>query len=177
MKNKGGRPILHGLEVITGQRINSARLALANGSSRRQIAFDVFNISPRTLRRYLSSDDPRASSLKSAIRHGELLRGDPLAALICMLIDKRDRLIHENPCNHYLEKTILEGKIKRALVENDELKRYLKADRRKRNLYDEHFNENIDPVRLEEMAKDLNLKPFTIDEYLYKNKYKEVCKP
>jgi len=166
--NKGGRPVLHGLKVITGNRIRKARLEIANGSSRRRIASDIFNLSPKTLRRLMAEDHPRSLALKRAIQHGELLRHEPLASLICMLIDERDQLIYETEGDQTCERRILEEKINLVMIMNDDLKRYLKRDGRKKDHLDDHFNEDNDPISLNEIAKELNLRPLETLKYTYK---------
>jgi hypothetical protein len=160
--NKGGRPVLHGLEVITGNRIRRARLEIASGSSRRQIAVNIFNLSPRTLNRLIAENHPKSLALKTAIQHGELLRNEPLASLICMLIDERDQLIYETEGDQACERRILEEKINLAMIMNDDLKRYLKRDGRHKHHLDHHFNEDIEPIRLNEIAEELSLRPLEV---------------
>ena len=86
--NKRGRPTLHGIKIITSERIRKSRLAMANGSSKSRLAEDIFKVSPRTFRRLLSINHPMAIALKQAIIDGEQLQGEPLAHLLCMLRDQ-----------------------------------------------------------------------------------------
>lgn len=125
--NLGGRPVVHGLKAITNHRIRQARLAFASGKSRRKVSVEIFKLSPRTFSRYLELDDPKAKALKRAVGEGEGLKGEPLASFICMLIDKRDQLIEINKSTQHIDL-----RLKRALIENKELKEYLNADGRKK---------------------------------------------
>ncbi len=127
MSRSRGRPTLHGLKVITGERIRKTRIAIASGSSRNRVAEEIFKVSPRTFRRYLATDEPIAKALKRAVDEGGKLKGEPLAKLICMLIDKRDQLIENNKNTQHIDL-----RLKRALSENEELKEYLNTDGRKK---------------------------------------------
>lgn len=191
---KRGRPTLHGLKVITGERIRRSRIAMASGSSRKRIAEDIFKVSPRTFRRYLSTDHPRTKALKRAVEEGELLKGEPLATLICMLIDQRDQCMREahqilasevlpDGVTMYTSEGVsdedmrtydalraqadeLKNRLKKAVIDNDELKQYLKRDKRKQ---DDHFSVEIDSIQLNEITSDLGLTPLQTDDYLYKD--------
>lgn len=91
-ESKMGRPETHGLNVIKGDRVRKARFALCQGSTRIDVAEKIFRVSPKTLRRYMHKDDIRSRVLKRAIEEGEALRNEPLGALICYLLDKRDEV-------------------------------------------------------------------------------------
>lgn len=120
--NKRGRPTLHGIKIITSERIRKSRLAMANGSSKSRLAEDIFKVSPRTFRRLLSINHPMAIALKQAIIDGEQLQGEPLAHLLCMLRDQSPDQI---------------DRINQALKDNEELKEYLNRDgRRRANKYE-----------------------------------------
>jgi hypothetical protein len=194
--SKRGRPTLYGLKVITGERIRKSRIAMASGSSRKRIAEDIFKMSPRTFRRHLATDHPMARALKRAVEDGELLKGEPLGHLLCMLIDQRDNLMikkHELLISETLpngvvfmtseglsdddEKMIdrireqviyLENQIRKAVSDNDELKQYLKHDGRKKNENYDLFKEDHDFIKLNEITEDLGINPLQSDDYLYK---------
>lgn len=91
-ESKMGRPETHGLDVIKGDRVRKARFALCQGTTRIDVAEKIFRVSPKTLRRYMHKDDIRSRVLKRAIEEGEALRKEPLGALICYLLDKRDEV-------------------------------------------------------------------------------------
>ena len=80
-----GRPEVHGLDVIKGDRVRRTRSALCFGRTRRQVSRDIFNVSPKTFKRYMDKDDPRSRRLKRAVEEGEALRNEPLGELICYL--------------------------------------------------------------------------------------------
>lgn len=95
---------MHGLDVIKGDRVRRTRTAICMGKTRRQVAEEIFHLSPKTFRRYLAKDDPRSRRLKRAIEEGEALSSEPLRELICYLLDKREnalaqrsRLIYQLP--------------------------------------------------------------------------------
>jgi len=148
MNKKRGRPALHGLKVITGDRIKKSRIALASGSSRKRISEDIFKLSPRTFRRLLETDDPLSQALKRSVEEGELLQNEPLALLICMYLDQQD-----------------EERLKQALIDNQKLKEYLALDGRKSN---EISTYNSQAKSLNEIATSLNL-TLTKKAFLYKN--------
>jgi len=133
---------------------------MASGSSRKRIAEDIFKVSPRTFRRYLSTDHPRTKALKRAVEEGELLKGEPLATLICMLIDQR------NQCLLRAQAVELTDRLKKAVSDNDELKQYLKRDKRKQG---DHFSVEVEQIQLNEITYDLGVNPFRKDDYLYKD--------
>jgi len=194
--SKMGRPTLHGLKVITGERIRKSRIAMASGSSRKKIAEDIFKVSPRTFRRLLATDHPMAKALKQAVKDGELLKGEPLGHLLCMLIDRRDSLMIKRSellisetlpdgatfmtskgCSDEEEEVIfrireqvasLEDRIRKAVSDNDELKQYLKHDGRKKNENYDLFKEDHDFIKLNEITEDLGINPLQSDDYLYK---------
>ncbi len=147
MNKKRGRPILYGLKVITRDRIKKSRIALASGSSRKQISEDIFKLSPRTFRRLLETDDPLSQALKRSVEEGELLQNEPLALLICMYLDQQD-----------------EERLKQALIDNQKLKEYLALDGRKSN---EISTYNSQAKSLNEIATSLNL-TLTKKAFLYK---------
>lgn len=91
--NRRGRPVIHGLKVITGDRVRRARIALSMGKTNKEVADKIFNLSTRTLMRYAEGDDIRSRILKRAINEGEVLRNEPLGTFICYLLDKRDDLL------------------------------------------------------------------------------------
>lgn len=126
-KNLGGRPFVHGLRAITRYRIKKARLAFASGKSIRKVSVEVFKMSPRTFSRYLELDDPRAKALSQALLEGERLKGEPLAHLICMLIDKRNLLIENNQNTQDVDL-----RLEQAFSENEELKEYINGDGRRK---------------------------------------------
>lgn len=194
--SKRGRPTLHGLKVITGERIRKSRIAMASGSSRKKIAEEIFKVSPRTFRRLLATDHPMARALKRSVEDGELLKGEPLGHLLCMLIDRRDSLmiksrellISETLPNGVTtftseglsdeeEKVVirideqvasLEGRIRKAVSDNEELKQYLKHDGRKKNGNYNLFEKDSDFIQLNRITEDLGLNPLQSDDYLYK---------
>ncbi len=147
MNKKRGRPILYGLKVITRDRIKKSRIALASGSSRKQISEDIFKLSPRTFRRLLETDDPLSQALKRSVEEGELLQNEPLALLICMYLDQQD-----------------EERLKQALIDNQKLKEYISLDGRKSN---EISTYNSQAKSLNEIATSLNL-TLTKKAFLYK---------
>jgi len=197
MSRSRGRPTLHGLKVITGERIRKTRIALASGSSRKRVAEEIFKVSPRTFRRYLSTDEPIAKALKRAVEDGELLKNEPLATLICMLIDKRDALMIESQSLLHREvrpdglvfstsegisdedeKAFwqmrdqvdeLKSRIEKAVKDNDEIKRYLSRDGRKNNDKYETIKDNHEFIYLNEIAIESGVKPFQTNDYLYKS--------
>ena len=129
MSSKRGRPTLHGINIITPTRIKKTRLLLATTAKkgRKSIAEQIFKCSPRTLRRILTLDDPRAKALSQALLEGERLKGEPLAHLICMLIDKRNLLIENNQNTQDVDL-----RLEQTFRENEELKQYLKCDGRRK---------------------------------------------
>ena len=90
-----GRPEVHGLDVIKGDRVRRTRSALCLGRTRRQVSRDIFNLSPKTFKRYMDKDDPRSKALKRAVEEGEALRNEPLGELICYLLDMRENALAE----------------------------------------------------------------------------------
>jgi hypothetical protein len=194
--SKMGRPTLHGLKVITGERIRKSRIAMASGSSRKKIAEDIFKVSPRTFRRLLATDHPMAKALKQAVKDGELLKGEPLGHLLCMLIDRRDSLMIKRSellisetlpdgatfmtskgCSDEEEEVIfrireqvasLEDRIRKAVSDNDELKQYLKHDGRKKNENYDLFKADSEFIQLNKITEDLGIDPLQTDDYLYK---------
>ena len=192
-KNLGGRPVVHGLKAITGHRIRQARLAFASGKSRRKVSMEIFKLSPRTFGRYLELDDPKAKALKRAVDEGEKLKGEPLASFICMLIDKRDKLCAEQETIRYQlppdgesidysklevseeneEKYIkqvehiraIEDRIKKALSDNEELKKYIKSDGREGSNNQMKNAVIIDSKSLDKLASEVGLPPLEIDDY------------
>ena len=93
MSQNIGRPEVHGLDVIRGDRVRRTRSALCLGRTRRQVSRDIFNLSPKTFKRYMDKDDPRSRTLKRAVEEGEALRAEPLGELICYLLDKRENAL------------------------------------------------------------------------------------
>ena len=192
-KNLGGRPVVHGLKAITGHRIRQARLAFASGKSRRKVSMEIFKLSPRTFGRYLELDDPKAKALKRAVDEGEKLKGEPLAPLICMLIDKRDTLmiesrsllhsevrpdglvfytsegIPEEDDRLYDEKMkhilAIEERIKKALSDNEELKKYINADGREGSNNQINNAINYHAKNLDDLASEVGLPPLEVDDY------------
>lgn len=192
-KNLGGRPVVHGLKVITGNRIRKARLAFAAGKSRRKVSSEIFKLSPRTFKRYLELDDPRSRALRQAVDEGERLKGEPLAPLICMLIDQRDQLCEEQGhMRYHLPQNIedvdyskievseedegsyvdlmrhisaLNERLKRALSDNDELKKYIGIDGRKGDDLLLNRSEDHDYVKLEKLTDELGIEPLEVDDY------------
>ena len=88
-----GRPEVHGLDVIKGDRVRRARSALCLGQTRTQISREIFDVSPKTFKRYMDKDDPRSRRLKRAVEEGEALRAEPLGELICYLLDMRENAL------------------------------------------------------------------------------------
>lgn len=192
-KNLGGRPVVHGLKTITGNRIRRARLAFASGKSRRKVASEIFKLSPRTFGRYLELKDPRAKALSRAVDEGERLKGEPLAALLCMLIDKRDQLcekqsqmryqlppegepidwskikISEENEDEYFElmKQIkdIENRIKQAVCDNDELKNYISSDGREGGDTLQKRTSHHSYLNLDNITSELGLEPLEVNDY------------
>jgi len=92
-KDKGGRPEVHGLKVLTPYRVRRARLELCRGMMRTEVATEVFKISPKTMNRYMNRDHPRGRVLANAIELGESLRFEPLGLFICYLHDRVDEIV------------------------------------------------------------------------------------
>jgi len=92
-KDKGGRPEVHGLKVLTPYRVRRARLELCLGMTRTEVAPKVFGISPKTMNRYMEREATRGYVLADAIELGESLRGEPIGLFICYLYDKVDELL------------------------------------------------------------------------------------
>ena len=192
-KNLGGRPVVHGLKAITGHRIRQARLAFASGKSRRKVSMEIFKLSPRTFGRYLELDDPKAKALRRAVDEGEKLKGEPLASFICMLIDKRDQLCaeqgtiryqlppdgepidyskievseedEENYNNLMGQIEVIEDRIKQALSDNEELKKYINADGREGSNNQMKNAVIIDSKSLDVLASEVGLPPLEVDDY------------
>ena len=144
-----GRPEEHGLEVITGDRLRRARFALCTGGTRIEVAKNIFKVSPKTLRRYMSKDDIRSKILKRSIEEGEALRNEPLGTLICYLLDQKEEALssmymYQLPENEgyvsqvdfssladYFDQSLL-----MALADNEEVRDYqevaLKVERNKK---------------------------------------------
>ena len=159
-KNLGGRPEVHGLEVITGNRVRRARLELCLGSTFTEIAPKVFRVSPKTLRRYTKKDDIRTRILNRAIEQGESLRGEPMGPLICYLHDKKEEtlallsdyiyqipkdeaeinwgalVVSEEDEEEYIRlrklATDYDERIREAFANNEEIKSHIKATCRQR---------------------------------------------
>lgn len=192
-KNLGGRPVVHGLKAITGYRIRQARLAFASGKSRRKVSSEIFKLSPRTFGRYLELDDPRAKALSRAVNEGERLKGEPLAHLICMLIDKRDQLCAKQGQMRYqlppegepidwskiqisdeddelyfdLMKQIqvIESRIKQAISDNDELKNYINMDGREGGDTLQKRTGDHSYLELDNITSELGVDPLEVDDY------------
>ena len=92
-KDKGGRPEVHGVKVLTPYRVRRARLELCRGMMRTEVATEVFKISPKTMNRYMNRDHPRGRVLAGAIELGESLRFEPLGLFICYLHDRVDEIL------------------------------------------------------------------------------------
>ena len=170
MSSKMGRPTLHGIKIITPARIKKARLLLVTTGSRRQIAGQVFKCSPRTLRRITALDDPRAKALKHAIDEGERLKGEPLALLICMLIDKRNQIIMKlwEDDTYYAVGDLeqVQTELRKALQLNNELKNYINKDGREGAQAFSDYWLKHKYINLESMSRSLGLPPLQINTYL-----------
>ena len=192
-KNLGGRPVVHGLKAITGHRVRQARLAFASGKSRRKVASEIFKLSPRTFGRYLELEDPRAKALSRAVDEGERLKGEPLAPLICMLIDKRDQLcakqgqmryqlppegepidyskieISEENQEIYFDLMkqiqVIENRIKQAISDNDELKNYINIDGREGGDILQNRTSDHSYLELDNITSELGIDPLEVDDY------------